>query len=533
MENLEPVLISGEWRAADATDSFRAINPDTGEELEHEYPVSSRADVDAALRAGAEAAEALTGVERGAIADFLERYADLIDERAAELAATASLETALPVSPRLKDVELPRTTNQLRQAAGAARDRSWTQPAIDSANNIRSMFGPLGGPVAVFGPNNFPLAFNGAAGGDFASAIAAGNPVIVKAHPSHPRTSQRLLEAAFEALQHVGLPAATVQAIYHMSYDDGAYLVSHPLIAATGYTGSQRGGLALKKAADAAGKPIYLEMSSINPVFMLPGALRERGAELSAELYGSALMGTGQFCTNPGVIVLQAGEDTEAFIDGVRAGFESAPAGTLLGSGGVEGLVHAVGALRQAGAEVITGGSAIENQGCRFENTLLRVSGAEFVGDRAAFQEEAFGNANLFVVADSEDELESIARSFEGNLTGCIYSDTHGSDDALYDRIAPHLRRRVGRLLNDKMPTGVAVTGAMNHGGPFPATGHPGFTAVGMPTSIPRFAMLECYDNVREARLPAELRDANPTGSLWRTIDGEWSQADVSRAVTA
>jgi alpha-ketoglutaric semialdehyde dehydrogenase len=526
MTKAENVLIDGKWRPAEATGTFRAIDPATGETIGPVYPVSSRADVDAALAAGRATAEALLDVPPEKIGEFLDRYADRMDRRSGEIAETAHRETALPLSPRLADVELPRTSDQLRQAAAAARERSWTEPTIDTQPNIRSRYGALGGPVAVFGPNNFPLAFNGVSGGDFAAAIAAGNPVIAKAHSSHPRTSQLLAEEAFAAVQDVGLPAATVQMIYRTDHKEGTYLVSHPLIGATGYTGSRRAALALKAAADAAGKPIYLEMSSINPVFVLPGALRERGAQIAQEFQTSALMGTGQFCTNPGIVVLQAGEEAEQFIAEMRARFDKANPTPLLGFGGLTSLGESVAKLEAAGATLITGGSKAPGSGCRFQNTLLRTTGEAFTRDPERLQTEAFGNSNLFVVARDADELEKTAGSFEGNLTACLYTDTRGGDDALYVRVERRLRRRVGRLLNDKMPTGVAVTPAMNHGGPYPATGHPGFTAVGIPASVRRFAMLQCYDNVREPRLPPELRNRNP-GGVWRRIDGTWTLNDV------
>ena len=526
MTKAENVLVGGRWRPADATGTFQAINPSTGETIGPVYPVSSRKDVDAALVAGSEAANALLDVPPEKIGEFLDRYADRIDARSKEIAETAHLETALPLSPRLADVELPRTSNQLRQAAAAVRERSWTEPTIDTEVNIRSMFGALGGPVAVFGPNNFPLAFNGVSGGDFAAAIAAGNPIIAKAHSSHPRTCQLLAEEAFAAVGEVGLPAATVQTIYRTDHKDGSYLVSHPLVGATGYTGSRRAALTLKAAADAAGKPIYLEMSSINPVFILPGALKERGGQIAEEFQTSALMGTGQFCTNPGIVVLQEGEESEQFITEMQGRFERANPTPLLGFGGLKSLHESVEALRSAGATLLTGGSKADGSGCRFQNTLLRTTGEAFIGDSERLQTEAFGNSNLFVVVKDAEELEKVAGSFEGNLTGSIYTHTGGEDDGLYVRVERHLRRRVGRLLNDKMPTGVAVTAAMNHGGPYPATGHPGFTAVGLPASIRRFAMLECYDNVREPRLPAELRNRNP-GGVWRRIDGAWTLDDV------
>jgi len=270
--SLQPVLINGEWRVSDAVGEFEAINPSTKTALPETYPVSSATEVEEAIRAGYAAAVALRAMSPEQIARFLEVYADAIEARADALVELAYTETALPKSPRLRDVELPRTTDQLRQAAAAARARSWCLATIDTARNIRSMYGPLGGPVVVFGPNNFPFAFGSASGGDFAAAIAAGNPVIAKANTGHPGTTKLFAEAAFEAIQTTGMPPALVQLLYRVKPDVGYRLVSHPLIGATGFTGSRSAGLRLKEAADKAGKPIYLEMSSINPVFVLPGA---------------------------------------------------------------------------------------------------------------------------------------------------------------------------------------------------------------------------------------------------------------------
>jgi NADP-dependent aldehyde dehydrogenase len=502
------------------------MNPQTRQPLPEEFPVSPWSEIEEAIAAAFAAFQEVREWPGARFASFLEAYAEAVDARSDELVQRAHEETALPVEPRLKNVELPRTTGQLRQAAAAARSGAWTLPTIDTQANIRSIYGPIG-PVAVFGPNNFPFAFNSIAGGDFVAAIAAGNPVIAKGHSSHPGTTRIFGECADEAARSAGMPAGFVQLIYRTSHEDGAKLVSHPLMGATGYTGSRQAGLVLKEAADCAGKPIYLELSSINPVYILPGALEERLEKLAEEFTTSCLMGAGQFCTNPGLVVLRKGEPTERFIAAVAERFEKSPAGTLLGEGVAQTLRAGIVALQRAGAQVVTGNAPVDSTRCCHANTLLRATAAEFLANPHGLQEEAFGNCSLFLVADDEDQLVETVTALEGNLTGAIYSDTRGGDDQLYARVASELRQKVGRLLNDKMPTGVAVSPAMNHGGPYPATGHPGFTAVGIPASLRRFAMLHCYDAVRPERLPPLLQDRNPNPALQRFVDGEWTSRDV------
>lgn len=520
-----PVLLSGTWRPADASQTFQAHDPRTGEALPGAFPTSTWADADAALDAAAEAARALRSVPASRIADFLEAYAGRIEARSQEITELASKETALPQETRLAGIELPRTTGQLRQAAKAARSEDWTRPIIDTQANIRTRFGPIG-PVAVFGPNNFPLAFGSVSGGDFAAAIAAGNPVIAKGHPLHPGTTQLLAEEAQAAADETGMPPGTVQLLYDLDFRDGERLVKDPRLAAVAFTGSRRGGLALKEHADEVGKPIYLELGSVNPVVVLPKALEERGSAIAEELSGSCLMGTGQFCTNPGFVVIEDGPQADAFVGDVTKRFADQTPGVLFSKSGVAGLEASVDTLRKAGAEVLTGGKPAAGDGFSFENTVLHATGSAFLENPEALQTEAFGNATLIVRTSSVDETTQVLRTLEGNLTGCVYSHTGGEDDAAYDVVAPELRARVGRLINDKMPTGVAVSPAMNHGGPFPATSHPGFTAVGLPGSISRFGMLQCYDAVRPHRLPESLRDENPNG-VWRCVDGAWSQGPL------
>jgi NADP-dependent aldehyde dehydrogenase len=521
----QPIYVQGQWKPARGSQAFTARNPQTRTEVAVEYPVSTWEDCDEMLTAAQLAAHVLEQTSGDKIASFLEDFAKRIEDRARELVEVAHQETGLPKSPRLADVELPRTTGQMRQAAAAAREGSWRMACIDSQAGIRSYMAPIG-PVCVFGPNNFPFAFNSISGGDFVAAIAAGNPVIAKANSSHPGTTRVFAEAAAEAEHATQMPPGTVQLLYRLNHADGERLVSDPRVGATGYTGSRTAGLKLKAAADAAGNPIYLELSSINPVVFLPGALRERGAALADEFSSSCLMGSGQFCTNPGLVILLDSSDASAMIERVAAKFSSSPGGTLLSEGVESSLRRAIDTLASHGARVIAGGSDTDsgNAGYSVANTLLTVTGAEFLRESQGFQEEAFGNATLFVIARDVSQVVEILNALEGNLTGSIYSDTEGLDDDAYATVAPAMRRKVGRLLNDKMPTGVAVSAAMNHGGPYPATGHPGFTAVGIPAALRRFAMLQSFDNVRETRLPSVLRDTAPNSAIWRMIDGRWVQ---------
>lgn len=523
------VLIAGKWQTSDATGVFQAEDPQAASPIPEDYPVSSWAECEAALDAAVAAFAELRSTPPENIANFLETYADRIEARTDEIRAMAYRETALPADTRLVG-ELGRTTGQLRQAASAARTASWCRPTIDTATNVRSCLASIG-PVAVFGPNNFPLAFGSVSGSDFAGAIAAGNPVIGKANSMHPGTSRLLAEVAQAAADDTGMPAGTVQMIYRIAHSDGEKLARDPRLASIGYTGSRQAGLVLKTAADSVGKPIYLELSSVNPVVVLPGALEERSEEIADELTGSCLMGAGQFCTNPGLIIVPDNPPGQRFIESVADSFNAAPVGTLLSKSGQDGLAAAVETLKSAGAQPVCGGEVGGGKGYSFTNTVLKVTGDQFLGNAEAFQTEAFGGSTLFVLASSIGQTTEILGCLEGNLTGCIYSARDGVDDDDYGQVAPELRQRVGRLLNDQMPTGVAVSAAMNHGGPFPATGHPGFTAVGMPGSITRFAMLQCFDNVRSHRLPDVLQDKNP-GNVWRWIDGQWTQADVAEAVT-
>lgn len=523
----KPVLIGGQFREACYRETFQAYNPATGEALPDTYPVSDWPDLERALEESERVRFEIAACGPEKIATFFDLYADLLEKNRESIVQQAALETALPVEPRLNSTEFPRMINQLRQAAEACRERSWMQATIDTRLNIRSKYGPLGGTVVVFSPNNFPLAFNSVAGSDFISALACGNPVICKAHPSHPGTTRLMSELLLEALEKSGLPTAAVQMLYHFKNEDGLKLVSHPYVAAVAFTGSRKSGLVLKEATEKAGKLFYGEMSSINPVFFLPGILKEKASLLAAELFSSCSLGAGQFCTKPGMVVFLNDQAGKIFLEELKNVFSNQETGYLLSQVVLENLRAAVANLREAGATLLAGGHPLPPPGFRFEPTLFSLPAAKFLQKPDIFQAEAFGTLTLAVLAENQEEMLEVARRLEGNLTCSVYSSQSAQDETIYRHLEPLLRVKCGRLLNDKMPTGVAVSPAMHHGGPFPATGHPGFTSVGIPAAFLRFAARHCYDNVREDRLPEELRAKNPNGRMWRLVDGRWTQSDL------
>jgi 2,5-dioxopentanoate dehydrogenase len=503
---MQQILINGDWTfSSSSADGFRALNPSTGETRAPIFPFSNWKDLDSMAEAAMAAAVHPANAEPDRIGHFLELFADRLDANRAKIAETAHEETALPLETRLAQIEFGRMLGQLRAAASAARDvspNSWRTPLIDTDSGIRSDFGPLGGAVLTIGPNNFPLAFHAVSGGDFAAAIAAGNPVIAKGHPLHPETGLLLARCAAEAVTEAGLHPATVQYFHQCDPEDGLRLVVDSRIAAVGFTGSRAAGLSIKAAADASGTPSFLEMSSVNPVFVLPSALAERGAQIGGEWAASLLMGAGQFCTKPGIAVM-VGKGGDAFLEAATSALRAAAPGVLFSVDGVERLACGIDAVEAAGA-VLRCGGASGSPGSRFEPTLLEVDGDDFLKSFEDLSQELFGPVGLVVRAADLNEASSLAARFGGQLTATMF--TGSDDDAAWMALGPILRVKCGRLIENKMPTGVAVVPSMVHGGPYPATGHPGFTAVGLPTSVRRFAMARCWDGVASERLPAWLQ---------------------------
>ncbi len=486
--------------------------------LDEEFTTSTAADVDR-LAQSAEAAcsffAATSGADR---ARLLRTIAHRLTNDGDAIVQRANLETGLPL-PRLQG-ELARTTGQLALFAQVAEEGSWVDARIDEAlpdrkplprSDIRSMLRPVG-PVAVFGASNFPLAFS-VAGGDTASALAAGNPVVVKAHPAHPGTSRLAAEAIARAVRECGLPEEVFGIVYDAGTAAGEALVLHPAIRSVAFTGSAGGGQALMRLAASRPEPIpcFAEMGSTNPLFILPGAMRERGAAVATGLQASFTLGSGQFCTKPGLVfVPQAGSD--AFLEQLRQGVAGMGGHGMLTPGiaaryatGVEQRIASGAAEWVAGLQ-----SAPEGPGAGASAAVFATSLATFLTDRT-LQEEIFGPTTLLVHYGHPADLVAAAHALHGHLTATL----HGTGDDIQGaaELIRVLETRVGRILFNGFPTGVEVCHAMVHGGPFPAASDSRFTSVGTRAML-RFARPVCYQDFPDAALPEALRDSNPLGIL-------------------
>jgi 2,5-dioxopentanoate dehydrogenase len=511
-------LIAGQV-AAEGSSKFYGYHPGDGRELQPAFFSATGNEVDQAVAAASEAFVALaaaSGKERGLL---LRSIADGIDAAAAELIERAHLETALPL-PRLTG-EVARTSGQLRLFASVVEEGSWVMARIDTADatrtppkpDVRSMLRPLG-PVAVFGASNFPLAFS-VAGGDTASALAAGNPVIVKAHPAHPGTSEIVGRIITEAVQASGLPAGYFSLLFDSGYEVGAALVQHPGIRAVGFTGSFRGGRSLM---DLAAKrhdpiPVYAEMGSTNPVFILPGALAERGEELATGLHASFTLGGGQFCTKPGMVFALASH-SKAFVERLRSVTQSGPSFSLLTSG----IASAYEKAQVQRGQQRTAAGAPAGEGFSAQTVLLETTGSEFLADPAS-AEEIFGPTMLLVNYSGEDEMLQAVRGLEGHLTATIL----GTEQDLreHSELLRVLETKVGRVIFNGFPTGVEVCHAMVHGGPYPATSDGRSTSVGS-QAIFRFVRPVAYQGLPQSALEPALQDDNPLGIV-RLWNGVWS----------
>jgi NADP-dependent aldehyde dehydrogenase len=498
------------------------INPATGETLSPAFAGGAQAEVDQACALAAQAFDTFreTGLE--ARAAFLEAIAENILNLGDALIERAMAESGLPRA-RLEG-ERGRTMGQLRLFASVVRAGNWLDVRIDPAMPDRA---PLPradlrlrqialGPVAVFGASNFPLAFS-VAGGDTASALAAGCPVVVKAHSAHPGTSELVGRAIQKAVTDAGLPEGVFSLLFGSGRDVGANLVAHPAIKAVGFTGSRSGGTALMNIAANRPEPIpvYAEMSSINPVFLLPAALQARGDAIAKGFVGSLAMGAGQFCTNPGLVIAVEGPELDQFLQTAAAALADVAAQTMLTPGIYQAYSEGVAQLK-GNAGVTAVGEGVAGQGPNQCQAGLYVTSAEVFLTDESLCDEVFGATSLVIKCRSTEEFAQVAEHLEGQLTATLLLDDADIEQAR--ALLPVLERKAGRILCNGYPTGVEVCHAMVHGGPFPATSDSRTTSVGS-AAILRFLRPVCYQDLPAGLLPEALQNANPLG-VRRLFDG-------------
>lgn len=510
------------------------FNPRLGVKLDPPFFEATPEECDAAMELAVKASVGFRERQPEDVASFLERIAAELRTVSEPLIARAVAETGLP--PERITGELGRTTGQIQLFANLVREGSWVDARIDRADperkplpkpDVRRMLIPLG-PVIVFGASNFPLAFS-VAGGDTISALAGRNPVVCKAHPAHPGTSEIVAGAIRNAVEGCGLPEGVFSMVHGASPEVSLRLVRHPSARAVGFTGSLKAGRALFDAAAQRPNPIpvYAEMGSVNPVFVLPGALAERAASIAQGLRQSVTLGVGQFCTSPGLVVGVGGAAFDQLSSGLRAEFARAPAGTMLHPGilgsyasGVEKL-KAIGGTRSTPSDLPANPQHTEARPELFESTAQRLLAEEDLG------REVFGPSTVLIQCESPKEMEQVARRMEGSLTATV----HGTPEDLrtYRGVIRLLEEKAGRILINGYPTGVEVCAAMHHGGPYPATSDSKFTSVGT-AAILRFARPVCYQNFPQELLPAELRDENDR-KIWRLVDGKFSLSPINPKV--
>ena len=505
------------------SETFAAINPATGEALQPAFASVGTAEVERACTLAADAFARYRETEPEARAAFLEAIAANILAIGDELIDRAVAESGLP-RPRIEG-ERGRTVGQLRLFAEIVRRGDWMDVAIDRPQPDRQplprpdlrMRNVAVGPVAVFGASNFPLAFS-VAGGDTASALAAGCPVVVKGHPAHPGTGELVGRAIQKAVADAGLPAGVFSLLQGTSNELGGALVADPRIKAVGFTGSRSGGLALVKIAQGRDMPIpvYAEMSSINPVILFPGALAKRADALGQQFVASLTMGAGQFCTNPGLVLAIDSPDLDRFIAAASTALAESKPVTMLTPGIHASFEKGVDALASHGAVKTVARGCVGDGVNQARGALFETDVDSFLAD-AALGHEVFGSSSIVIRAKDMDGIARVIRGLEGQLTATLQIEAEDEDAAR--PLIPLLEDKAGRILANGWPTGVEVAYAMVHGGPFPATSDGRTTSVGA-KAIERFLRPVSYQALPESLLPKAVRDANAFGAR-RRMDGK------------
>jgi 2,5-dioxopentanoate dehydrogenase len=522
--NLHGKNFIGDQLSSGAGETFHAANPADGSTLPPAFHAAGEKGVNAAMELAETAFEIFretTGEQR---AIFLEQIANEFMALGDELLVRANLETGLP--PARLTGERTRTVNQLKMFAQIVREGSWVDARIDAAlpdrqpvpkPDLRRMLIPIG-PVIVFGASNFPFAYS-VAGGDTASALATGNPVVVKAHERHPGTSELVATAVRRAVQACNLPAGVFSMLHGLGKTVGLALVKHPSAKAVGFTGSRTAGRALFDAAASRPEPIpvFAEMSSLNPVFILPGALHERGAKIAEGLKNSVTLGAGQFCTKPGLVFGLQSAGFDQFQKTLAGLLEVVAPATMLHAGISESYHKGLARVAETGGvkPFARSKEKSDSKKTQGESVLVCTDAANF-RKHAELAEEVFGPFSILISARTIPELEEIAQNLEGQLTATV----HGTPDDFQGakKLLRILERKAGRLILNGFPTGVEVCSAMNHGGPYPATTDVRFTSVGT-AALQRFVRPICYQDFPASQLPEALKDENPCG-IWRLVNG-------------
>ncbi len=527
---LSGLNLVGSSESGKGSDRFSAVNPASLEKMTPEFTEATTEEIDQAVGLAAGAFGAYREKTLEERAGFLEAIAEAILSAGDALVERCTAETALPET-RIQG-ERMRTVNQLRLFAEVIRDGTWLDARIDTAlperqpvprPDIRQVQIPLG-PVGVFGSSNFPLAFS-VAGGDTASALAAGCPVIVKAHPLHPGTSEMVARAILDAARQTGMPGGVFSMVHGASHRVGMDLVMHPQIRAIGFTGSFRGGKALFDAANRRDVPIpvFAEMGSVNPVFILPGAMKDRAGEIARGMVQSFTLGVGQFCTNPGLVISAAAEESKGFQEQLNRLSAETRAGVMLSGAIRSGFLDGTDRMKNSHGVEMLGEESDPGKGNLVTPRVFSTSGKVFLENEMLWQ-EVFGPSTLSILTDDRREMLEIAEKMDGHLTASLHGTT-GDLKANADLVRI-LELKVGRLIFNGFPTGVEVCHAMVHGGPFPATTASQTTSVGT-AAIRRFSRPVCYQDFHQESLPPALKNGNPLG-IWRLVNGKLSRDPLS-----
>ena len=522
MTSIQGKNIIGYALSSEGEKHFQAYAPATDSYLPENFRCATIGEVNKTMALADQAFDAYSQIPAAERAAFLIAITEEIMALGDQLLERAHLETGLPIA-RLQG-ERARTINQLTQFAELLREGSWVEASIDTAlperspapkPDIRKMLVPIG-PVIVFGSSNFPFAYS-VAGVDTGPALAAGNPVIVKAHTAHPGVSDLTAQAIVRAAERTGMPEGTFSMLYDDGFEVGTALVKHPASKAVGFTGSYKGGMALYRLAQEREEPIpvFAEMGSVNPIVVLPGYLKAHAAELGKTLAGSVSLGAGQFCTNPGLVFITKSEGLDVFQNSYQTEILNTPSATMLTAGICKNYNKLRGeALQQPNVSAL----AVSDKRAEGENqaaaSIAVVSGKDFIAN-PKLHEEVFGPFSLLIVCEDTEELYDAVLHLKGQLTATLI--TEETEVTQYPGIVRKLAKISGRFIMNGVPTGVEVCPSIHHGGPFPATADSKFTSVGR-HSILRFVRPQSFQNWPDALLPDELKNRNPLG-IFRLVN--------------